>query len=132
MAAKILFVCIGNSCRSQMSEGFAKKHGGDSVEVWSAGSRPCGYVNSQAIAFMKEKGIDISSHTSKGLSQVPKVNWDYVITMGCGDICPYVASQSMEDWGISDPVGRPDSEFRMVRDIIEDKVIALMKRVKGQ
>src|ERR1700694_4086273 len=97
---KILFVCVGNACRSQMAEGFGKSIGKDALEVWSAGSRPAGWVYSGAVEAMKEVGIDISSHYSKGVPEVPAVQWDCVVTMGCGDNCPTVAAKERRDWNI--------------------------------
>lgn len=132
MRSKVLFVCIGNSCRSQMAEGFARKWGADVLAVWSAGSRPAGKVNPAAIAVMKEKGVDLSNHESKGLADVPSEGWDYVLTMGCGDACPYVAARRRADWGIPDPIGLPLEEFRAVRDQIEEKVKALVAEVRGE
>ena len=119
---KILFVCIENSCRSQIAEGFAKNLGADKIEAWSAGSKASGKVNPTAIELMKEKGIDLGSHKSKNLTDLPHVKWDYVITMGCGDACPYVPSRRTEDWGIPDPKNLPVDEFRKIRDQIEKRV----------
>jgi protein-tyrosine-phosphatase len=119
---KVLFVCIENSCRSQIAEGFAKKLGAGVIEAWSAGSKASGKVNPTAIELMKEKGIDLGSHTSKSLTDVPKTGWDFVITMGCGDACPFVPSRKTEDWGIPDPKHLPLDEFRKIRDQIEKKV----------
>lgn len=126
MKPRVLFVCVENSCRSQMAEGFARHWGKDVIEAWSAGSKPSGKVNQTGIAVMKEKGIDLSSHISKGLTDIPKVQWDYVITMGCGDACPFVPSRRTEDWGIPDPKHLPLDEFRKVRDLVETKVKALI------
>lgn len=109
-----------------MAEGFARHWGKDVIEAWSAGSKPSGKVNQTGIAVMKEKGIDLSSHISKGLTDIPKVQWDYVITMGCGDACPFVPSRRTEDWGIPDPKHLPLDEFRKVRDLVETKVKALI------
>ena len=86
MKKKILFLCVNNSCRSQMAEGFAKFYGKDKIEVYSAGSDPSRKVNRSAIEVMKEKGIDISRQKSKGFSELPHKNFDYVISMGCGDV----------------------------------------------
>lgn len=127
---KALFVCIGNSCRSQMAEGFARALGKGVLEAWSAGSRPLGLVSPQAVAVMKERGIDISEHWSKGLGDVPTSGWDYVVTMGCGDACPFVPSVARLDWAIPDPWGGTDEEFRRVRDKIEAEVHALLAAAK--
>lgn len=88
MKAKVIFICVENSCRSQIAEGFARKLGKEVLEVWSAGSKPSGKMNETAVQVMKEREIDLTYHKSKGLDDLPKVKWDYVITMGCGDICP--------------------------------------------
>src|SRR5437016_5611882 len=119
MGAKVLFVCVENSCRSQMAEGFAKALG---LEAWSAGSKPSGKVNATAVAVMKERGIDLSVHGSKGLSDLPTQTWDYVITMGCGDACPFVPAKAKRDWALPDPKTLPLDEFRKVRDEIERRV----------
>ena len=124
----VLFVCIENSCRSQMAEGFARRHGAGEVAAWSSGSRPSGKVNETAIALMAEKGVDMSSHRSKGLDDLPKQKWDYVVTMGCGDACPFVPSRSKEDWAIPDPRHMSAEEFRKVRDLVESKVKDLIAR----
>ncbi|MBI3554435.1 MAG: arsenate reductase ArsC [Elusimicrobia bacterium] len=127
MGAKVLFVCVENSCRSQMAEGFARKLG---LEAWSAGSRPSGKVNATAVALMKEKGVDLSVHASKGLAELPAHAWDYVITMGCGDACPLVPAKAKLDWDLPDPKGLPLPEFRKVRDEIERKVTELLARTR--
>jgi len=127
-ATKILFVCIENSCRSQMAEGFGRLHGAGLVEVHSSGSRPSGKVNETAVALMKEKGVELAAHRSKGLAEFQDVKWDYVVTMGCGDACPFVASRGKEDWAIPDPKHLPLDEFRAVRDLVESKVKDLIAR----
>ena len=122
----ILFVRIENSCRSQMAEGFARAIGGERVNVFSAGSRPSGLVNDRAIAFMKEKGIDISGHQSKSLDDLPSLQWDYIVTMGCGDACPNLPAAHRADWDLPDPKHLDDAGFRAVRDRIEREVRALI------
>src|SRR5436305_8768888 len=87
---RLLFVCVENSCRSQMAEAFARIYGGDKVEAFSAGSQPSGIVNPQAIESMHEVGYDLSQHHSESLDDLPDVEWDFVATMGCGDECPFV------------------------------------------
>ncbi len=128
---KTLFVCIGNSCRSQMAEGFARSLGRGVLEAWSAGSKPLGLISPQAAAVMAERGIDISEQWSKGLGELPPGPWDYVVTMGCGDACPFVPAVAKLEWEIPDPWGKPDEEFRRVRDLIEEKVRALLADAKG-
>ena len=119
---KILFVCVENSCRSQMAEGFARALGGDRIESHSAGSRPSGEVNPRASAIMKERGIDLAGHRSKGLEELPRITWDVLVTMGCGDSCPFVTADAVVDWGLPDPKEMDDAGFRKVRDEIERKV----------
>ena len=114
----VLFVCIENSNRSQMAEAFARMHGGGTVEAYSSGSRPSGRVNPRAIEFMKEVGYDLSTHISKPLAEIPQVEYDAAVTMGC------------DDWGIPDPKELPPEGFREVRDLIERKVKELLTRLK--
>ncbi len=123
---KILFVCVENSCRSQMAEAFAHIHGKGKVEAFSAGSDPTGKVNSKAILMMKEIGYDLTKHSSKSLSKIPQEEYEYVITMGCGETCPFIAAKQYKDWGIPDPKNLSAEEFRQVRTIIEDKVKELL------
>lgn len=122
----VLFVCIENSCRSQMAEGFAHAVGGARVAAFSAGSRPSGVVNARAIQFMAERDIDLRSQTSKGLDGLPAVHWDYVVTMGCGDACPHLPARQRRDWDLPDPKNLSDDEFRAVRDRIEALVKELL------
>jgi arsenate reductase (thioredoxin) len=128
-AKSILFICIGNACRSQMAEGFARHYGGDKILAFSAGSRPAGFVAPLAIEVMKEKGIDITRHHSKAISELPRQSFDYVVTMGCGDECPWVKGKLHLDWQIADPIGRPIEFFRQVRDEIEEKVKELVSGI---
>lgn len=118
---KMLFACIGNCCRSQMAEGFARQIAGDKFDIYSAGSHPAGYVHPDAIAGMKEIGIDISKQYSKGFDQVPQ-DLDYVVTMGCGEACPLVAAKKREDWQIPDPIGRGLDFFREVRNDLKKRL----------
>ncbi len=119
---RVLFVCVANSCRSQMAEGFARQLGVGRVAPFSAGSRPSGVVDKRAIAFMQEKGIDIAGQQSKGLGDLPSFEWDHVITMGCGDACPAVPARHRADWDLPDPAHLDDPGFRAVRDDIERRV----------
>ena len=123
---KLLFVCIENSNRSQMAEAFARHHGGARVLAASSGSRPSGVVNPKAIAAMRRRGIDISRHQSKPLDQLPQVTWDWVITMGCGDVCPFIPSVHHDDWKLPDPKHMEPTEFDQVRDEIERRVVELL------
>ena len=130
---RLLFVCVENSNRSQMAEAFARIHGGDKVEAYSAGSRPSGKINPKAIEAMKEVGYDLSKHCSKSLSEIPDIEFDFVATMGCGDACPFVRARQREDWNIPDPKEMSPEEFGAVRDLIEAKVkdaIALVSEAR--
>ncbi len=122
----LLFVCVENSCRSQMAEAFAKILGGDDVRSHSAGSRPSGVVNPKAIASMGEVGYDLGTHVSKPLNNIPELEYDHVITMGCGDECPFVPAKHRDDWEIPDPKNMPPDEFRIVRDEIQRRVKDLL------
>jgi arsenate reductase len=126
MTKKILFVCVENSCRSQMAEAFARLSGRSDLEIYSAGSHPSGVVNPKAVESMKEIGYDLSRHGSKSLSEVPNVEYDAVVTMGCGDKCPFVRAKRREDWKVLDPKNMSPEEFRKVRDEIERKVANLL------
>jgi protein-tyrosine-phosphatase len=127
---RLLFVCVENSNRSQMAEAFARIHGRDSVEAFSAGSNPSGQINPKAIDAMRAVGYDLSAHKSKSLAELPDVEFDFVATMGCGDACPNVRARLREDWQIPDPREMPSEEFRAVRDAIEAKVLAILERLK--
>ena len=123
---RLVFVCIENSCRSQIAEAFALMHGGEDVEAFSAGSRPSGIVNPRAIESMKDVGYDLSTHSSTSLESIPDGEFDYVVTMGCGDACPWVPTKNRNDWDIPDPANMPPGEFAEVRDDIERRVRALL------
>lgn len=130
MKKKILFVCIENSNRSQMSQAFAKMIGGENVEAYSAGSKPSGIVNPKAIAAMKELGYDLSKHDSKSLDEVKAfAPFDAVVTMGCGDACPWMPAKKFIDWQIPDPKNMEPAEFNVVRDSIAEKVKILIKEL---
>jgi arsenate reductase (thioredoxin) len=123
---RLLFVCVENSNRSQMAEAFARMHGGEHIEAFSAGSRPSGRINPRAVESMREVGYDLTRHQSKSLSDIPDIEYDVVATMGCGDACPFVRARHREDWQIPDPREMPADEFRKVRDLIERKVRAVL------
>lgn len=127
MKKKLLFVCVENSNRSQMSQAFANMLGGENVEAFSAGSKPSGVVNPKAIAAMKELGYDLSTHDSKSLKEVEQfAPFDAVVTMGCGDACPWMPAQKFIDWQIPDPKHMEPEEFNKVRDYIKGKVKELI------
>ena len=119
---RLLFVCVENSNRSQIAEAFARIHGGENIEAYSAGSQPSGEVNQKAIAAMREVGYDLSKHKSKSLEDIPQVEYDFLATMGCGDACPFVRAKQRENWQIPDPKNLPPAGFNEVRDLIEQKV----------
>ena len=123
---RVLFVCVENSNRSQMAEAFARRIGAGRVEACSAGSRPAGQINPRAIAFMAERGIDLSSQHSKSLEAVGTAAFDAVVTMGCGDACPWIPAARREDWALPDPKLLDDAGFRRVRDEIERRVGVLL------
>jgi arsenate reductase len=125
----VLFVCVENSCRSQMADGWARAIGGAAVESYSAGSRPSGSVNPLAVAVMGERGIDISKARSKGFAELPVEAFDYVVGMGCGDTCPLVAGKEHRNWQIDDPKGKDITYFRACRDAIEAYVRQLLREI---
>jgi arsenate reductase (thioredoxin) len=128
---KLLFVCIENSNRSQMSQAFAKIIGGDNIEAYSAGSKPSGIVNPKAVAAMKELGYDLSVHDSKSLQEVEQyAPFDAVVTMGCGDACPWMPAKKFSDWEIPDPKHMEPADFNKVRDYIKGKVGELIESLK--
>ncbi|MFQ5588795.1 MAG: arsenate reductase ArsC, partial [Nitrospiria bacterium] len=118
----VLFVCVENACRSQMAEGFARMLGAYCITPYSAGSRPSGKVNEKAIAAMLAVGYNMRTHVSKGLDAVPAIEYDHVITMGCGGACPAVRAKQREDWEIPDPKGMPPERFAEIRDLVRRKV----------
>ena len=133
MKKKLLFVCIENSNRSQMSQAFAIINGGDKFEAFSAGSKPSGIVNPKAIAAMKELGYDLSIHDSKSLDEVKAfAPFDAVVTMGCGDACPWMPAKKFVDWVIPDPKHMLPAEFNEVRDFIEGKVKGLLAELEAK
>lgn len=126
MSKRMLFVCVENANRSQMAEAFARMLGGNTVEAYSAGSRPSGVVNPKAVIVMQELGYDLSAHGSKSLDELPSVEFDFVATMGCGDACPMVRAARRADWAIPDPKHLSLDEIRSVRDLIRDQVRAAL------
>lgn len=130
MKKKVAFVCVHNSCRSQMAEGWAKKLGSDILEVYSAGTENYYEIKPLAVKVMEEAGVDMSSHYPKLLGDIPE-ELDYLITMGCNVVCPYVPCKHSEDWGLEDPSSGSIEGYRMTRDLIKEKVEDLIKRVKN-
>lgn len=123
---RVLFVCVENANRSQMAEAFARMLGGDAVEAYSAGSRPSGKVNPKAVAALAAFGYDLTAHTSKSLEDLPPVEFDAVVTMGCGDECPFIPARSRADWALPDPRDMSADDYRAVCNTIRDKVAALL------
>ena len=110
-----------------MSQAFAIIHGGENIDVYSAGSKPSGIVNPKAIAAMNELGYDLSKHESKSLQEVESfAPFDAVVTMGCGDACPWMPAKKFIDWQIPDPKHMETTEFNKVRDLISEKVKQLL------
>jgi len=130
MKKRIAFVCVHNSCRSQMAEGWAKKLGNDILEVYSAGTENYPEVKPLAVEVMEETGIDMGTHHPKLLSDIPE-EVDILITMGCNVVCPYIPCSHSEDWGLDDPSGGPIEGYRVTRDLIKEKVEDLIRRVKN-
>lgn len=123
------FICVHNSCRSIMAEGWANHLGADILEVYSAGTEEYPGPKPMALEVMNDHGVDMSYTSSKLLSDIPE-QLDILITMGCGVECPYVPTKHREDWGLDDPSGGPKEGFETTRDIIKGKVIDLIDRVK--
>ena len=123
---RVLFVCVHNAGRSQMAAGFLQHLAGDQVEVLSAGSEPASRVNPVAVEAMAEKGIDISANQPQLLENSTVAQADFVITMGCGDACPFYPGKRYEDWQLEDPAGKPLEGVRPIRDEIERRVRALV------
>ena len=122
----ILFVCVHNAGRSQMAAGFMRTLGGDRVEVLSAGSAPKDSINPVAVAAMAELGIDIADQQPKILTPESVQASDVVITMGCGDACPYYPGKRYEDWKLDDPAGQGIEPVRVIRDEIKGRIEALL------
>jgi arsenate reductase (thioredoxin) len=122
----VLFVCVHNAGRSQMAAAFLTHLAGDRVEVRSAGSAPADTVNPAVVAAMAEVGIDISAQTPKVLTVDAVQSSDVVITMGCGDACPFFPGKRYEDWVLDDPAGQGVAEVRSIRDEIRRRVEELL------
>lgn len=125
----VLFVCVHNAGRSQMAAGWLKHLAGDRVQIWSAGSEPADQINPMAVQAMREAGIDISSEAPKRLSIDSVSRADVVVTMGCGDTCPYFPGKRYEDWELTDPAGQPIEVVRQVRDEIKAKIDQLVSEL---
>lgn len=126
---RVLFVCVENSCRSQLAEALARLLFADRIEAHSAGSRPAGNVHPKVMLSMRSMGYDMARHRSKTLDEVPQQDWDWLITMGCGDACPDVRARQRADWQIPDPRQLPLEEFERVRDLIRTRIEDLASSV---
>jgi len=125
----VLFVCVHNAGRSQMAAGFMRELGSDRVEVLSAGSAPKDSINPIAVAAMAEVGIDITNQQPKILTTEAVLESDAVITMGCGDACPFYPGKRYEDWVLEDPAGQDIDFVRKVRDEIKGRVVTLLSEL---
>jgi protein-tyrosine-phosphatase len=130
--ASVLFVCIHNAGRSQMAAGYLKHLAGDRIEVRSAGTDPGEKVNPAAVEAMAEEGIDISVNFPKKLTDEAVKESDYVITMGCGDTCPFFPGKTYLDWPLDDPAGQGVDAVRPIRDAVRAKVEALIAEIDSK
>ena len=131
MKKKVAFICVHNSCRSQMAEALGKIYGGEVFESYSAGTETKPEINQDAVRIMKDLyGVDMNkTQKSKLLSDIPRV--DITVKMGCNVICPFLPSEHVEDWGLEDPTGKSDEEFIKTAKIIEEKIKDLMRRIES-
>ena len=125
----VMFVCVHNAGRSQMAAGWLRQLAGERIEIRSAGTEPAGQVNPVAIAAMAEAGIDISDQVPRVLDHASARASDVIITMGCGDTCPYFPGKRYEDWKLDDPAGQPLETVRRIRDDIRARVEALVNEL---
>jgi len=129
---KVAFICVHNSCRSQIAEALGKHYAADVFESYSAGTEIMPQMNQDAVRLLKELyEIDMEkTQRSKLLTEIPPV--DIVVTMGCNVACPYLPCKHREDWGLDDPTGKSEEEFKKVISVIEKKIIALKERISNQ
>ena len=132
MRKKILFVCVENAGRSQMAEAFAKRYGGEDVEVYSAGTMPASSIHPEVIEVMKERGLDLSSKKPQMLDLKMVEAADIVVTMGCSveELCPAPLIKNFVNWNIEDPKGKPIEKVREIRDEVERRVLELLQQIK--
>lgn len=128
----VLFVCVHNAGRSQMAAGYLRHYAGSRIEVRSAGSVPAEHINPIAVEAMSEDGIDISAEQPKVLTDEAVQDSDAVITMGCGDACPFFPGKRYEDWELDDPTGQGIEAVRLIRDNIKTRIEALVADLLGQ
>ena len=131
MKKKVAFICVHNSCRSQMAEALGKLYGENVFESYSAGTETKPQINQDAVRIIKDLyGIDMNkTQKSKLLSDIPKV--DIVVKMGCNVVCPFLPAQHTEDWGLDDPTGESDEEFIKTAKLIEEKIKDLVVRIQN-
>lgn len=131
MKKKVGFICVHNSCRSQMAEALGKIYGEGVFESYSAGTETKPEINQDAVRIIKDLyGVDMNeTHKSKLLTDIPKI--DIVVKMGCNVVCPFLPADHIEDWGLDDPTGKSDEEFIKTAKTIEEKVKDLVKRIKN-
>ena len=132
IVASVMFVCVHNAGRSQMAQGFLSHLAGDRVEVRSSGTMPADSVNPSAVEAMREVGIDISLAKPKVLTDEDVRASDYVITMGCGDACPFYPGKKYLDWKLDDPAGKGVEAVRPIRDQIKRLVVDLIAEIDGK
>lgn len=130
MKRKVAFVCVHNSCRSQMAEGWAKHLGSEVMEAYSAGTENYPEVKPLAVQVMEEAGVSMAGYKPKLITDIPD-ELDILITMGCNVICPFIPNGHQEDWGLDDPSGGPIEGFRVTRELIRQKVEELIARING-
>jgi protein-tyrosine-phosphatase len=127
---QVLFVCFGNANRSQLAEAFARIHGGDRIDAYSAGVAAAASIDDRAIAAMADRGYDLSTHRPKNLNDVPQVNYDAVVTMGCEEKCPSIPAATHIAWEL--PQGKTAGEYAALCSEIEDRVKALIARLSDE
>lgn len=132
MKLKVAFICVHNSCRSQMAEALGKLFASDAFESYSAGTETKPQINQDAVRIIKNLyNVDMNeTQSSKLLQDIPKV--DIVIKMGCNVVCPYLPAKHVEDWGLDDPTGKSDEEFIKIAKTIEEKIRDLAKRIENK
>lgn len=126
---RVLFVCFGNASRSQMAEAFARMHGGEHIEAFSAGVRPSRAIDEQAVTAMAERGYDLRTHRPKGLTELPHQEYDVLVTMGCEVECPMVAATTRVEWNLPQAKGLAPAEFRALTETIDQRVQALLTEI---
>ncbi len=128
----VLFVCVHNAGRSQMAAAMLDRHAAGRVRVMSAGTEPADRINPVVVEAMAELGLDVSREFPTRLASADVESSDVVVTMGCGDTCPYFPGTRYEDWPLDDPAGRPIEEVRIIRDAIDDRVRRLLAELVDQ